>query len=124
MLPSMELPSPERRRKQAKARNENFLKQFPRGGGLPLSTPPPSSSPAQQQRQNPTGVSTQRGGGVAATGFDGDEGDGEGDDLLPLDELIAHWPGREQQINELAGLIGEVGWVGREVLLSRDGVFN
>lgn len=31
-------------------------------------------------------------------------------ELLPLEPLMQQWPGREDQIHKLAGLIGEVGF--------------
>lgn len=91
------LPSPEKRRQQAKARNEEFLRRFPVSGITGKLTSSVASAAA--------GVSIQGGG---KDKVDVEEGVCEEDVLLPLDGLFECWPGREQQIRDLAGLIGEV----------------
>ncbi|CAM9665810.1 unnamed protein product [Pylaiella littoralis] len=46
-------------------------------------------------------------GGVGGGGGGGGGGHGHRCALVPLDVLVKRWPGREEQIAELAGLIGE-----------------
>lgn len=96
------LPSPEKRRRQAKARNEEFLRRFPVTGITGRSS---SSSAAPAAAGFAAGVSIQGGGKDKG---DREEGERDEDVLLPLDGLFERWPGRERQIRELAGLIGEV----------------
>lgn len=49
-----------------------------------------------------------RGGGGGRR--DGGGGEGAGGVLVPLGELVKLWPGRKEEIYELAGLLGEVGF--------------
>ena len=60
---------------------------------------------------NKPGLGPGRGGeasGGARGGDAGDCGASGGSVLIPLEGLVKKWPGRAQQITELAGLIGEV----------------
>lgn len=119
-----ETPEIVRKRKRNMERNANFRTNLDAGFGgslLPTgegaeSTLAAASAVATAAR---VGACTGGGGSSSSSNRSGvsqplrnleeeETGGGEGEGLVPLDSLMRRWPGRGEQIVELAQLIGEV----------------
>ena len=111
-----ETPEIIRKRKRNMARNENFRTSLNAGfrGSIFSGDGGAESTPAAVAAVWGGGAGGSiSGSGAGQLALDSEEEEAGEEGLVPLDGLIRQWPGRREQIEELALLIGEVSLWGR-----------